>query len=291
MKRATIEKVIAKKIKTWIATIDNLEVYEAIRKDTIVTGGSIASMLMGEKANDFDVYFKSNETALMVANYYVKKFQEKTPTGSIEVKMIEAKNIRDIVEERVSIYIKSRGIVGQNPDNEEPTDEIEVGARAQNEEGLYFPVFISENAITLTDRIQIITRFAGEPEEIHKNFDFAHAFSWYDHETEKCHLDPLALECILSKTLIYKGSLYPISSIFRVRKFMSRGWKISAGQLLKIMWQISEINLKDRVILRDQLTGVDSSYFNTFITVMEEYDADKLNSLYIGEVINRIFGE
>src|SRR5699024_10417607 len=70
MKKKTICKVLQRKISEWLGTITDNKVRDLVRRDTIVTGGSIASMLLGEKSNDFDVYFKTRETALAVARYY-----------------------------------------------------------------------------------------------------------------------------------------------------------------------------------------------------------------------------
>ena len=46
MKRKTINKVISKKINEWIESIDIEYIREKIRKDTIVTGGCITSLLL-----------------------------------------------------------------------------------------------------------------------------------------------------------------------------------------------------------------------------------------------------
>jgi len=89
--------------------------------------------------------------------------------------------------------------------------------------------------------------------------------------------------------LIYKGSLYPIASIFRMKKFLERGWRITAGEQLKIMWQISELNLKNRYILREQLTGVDMAYMWQLIEALKNVESDKINSTYVAEIIDRIF--
>ncbi|MET0081248.1 MAG: hypothetical protein ABW119_22565 [Candidatus Thiodiazotropha lotti] len=160
---------------------------------------------------------------------------------------------------------------------------------ASEEKPRYRPVFMSQNAITLSDKIQLVIRFYGEPDQIHSNYDFAHAMCWYDYAANKLHLPAEALETLLSRTLVYRGSLYPIASIFRTKKFIERGWCITAGQLLKIMWQISELDLKDEDILREQLTGVDMAYMHQLLEALKDVDPEKMNSAYICEIIDRIF--
>jgi len=149
---------------------------------------------------------------------------------------------------------------------------------------------MSQNAITLSDSMQIVIRFFGEPERIHDNYDFAHAMCYYDYHNNHLELKAEAMQCMLSRTLVYRGSLYPIASIFRMKKFIERGWKINAGQQLKIMWQINELNLKDPQQLYEQLTGVDMAYMYQLISAIKGVDPERLNQAYIAEIIDRIFG-
>jgi hypothetical protein len=102
-------------------------------------------------------------------------------------------------------------------------------------------------------------------------------------------LRPAALEALLSKELRYVGSKYPICSIVRLRKFIERGWRINAGQILKMAMQISELNLKDVTVLEDQLTGVDTAYFIQLLERLKEKDPEKVDAAYLVEIIDRIF--
>jgi hypothetical protein len=79
MKKKTINAVITKKFNEWLETIDDEEVYKLVKKNTVITGGSIASMINNEKVNDYDVYFTNLGTTVAVAKYYIKKFKEQVP--------------------------------------------------------------------------------------------------------------------------------------------------------------------------------------------------------------------
>lgn len=79
MQTKTVRKVLNKKLTDWVNSISSIELQQSIKRDTIVTGGSIVSLLMGEKVNDYDIYFKTQETALAVAQYYVAEFAKKNP--------------------------------------------------------------------------------------------------------------------------------------------------------------------------------------------------------------------
>lgn len=316
MQRKTIKRVIDKKIEAWLNTIDDVILREHIKSNTIVTGGCIASMLLGENVNDFDIYFRDKETTKLVAEYYVKEYRKKhRPDLILEVREEDIVNIKGETENRVTIYAKSAGVVGEQDGEDQSYEYFEMtdtpdGDRAQEyidqfaesedgEEEDYRPVFLSQNAISLSNKLQIVIRFYGEPTEIHNNYDFIHATAHYDIGKGDLVIPAEAMESLLSKDLKYKGSLYPICSVFRARKFMARGWKISAGELLKMCFQISEINLTDIPTLREQLTGVDAAYFHQLISWIEHYkeaaeeageDPKDIDSTYIAQLIDEVFG-
>lgn len=168
-------------------------------------------------------------------------------------------------------------------------------AREMNEilkknKGAYRPVFFTDNAITLSDKVQLVLRFHGSAEEIHRNYDFAHAMCCYDYSRNSLTLHPDALESILGRNLVYRGSLYPIASLFRIRKFMKRGWSITAGQMLKIVWQVNGLNLKDSEVLKEQLLGVDQVYMSQLIHALQNKEAHvKVDSAYIAKIVDEIF--
>lgn len=278
-------------------------------------------MVLGEPIKDFDIYFKTKECVEEVAKYYVAKFNElnkgKTPHKPF-VKLDTIINSKGVDEERVLIWIQSDGIVAENNsvdilgihpselDNEMgeeyipeynlgiQTSEIDLNENeSKDTKGKYRPVFLSQNAITLSDKIQIVIRFYGDPEEIHENYDFVHCTNWYDYKNNHVELRQQALESLMCKQLYYVGSLYPVCSIFRLRKFIERGWKISAGEMLKIVWQCSELDLNDINVLKEQLTGVDALYFFKFLDIIKDIKNDDpekgINSTYVATIIDRVF--
>jgi hypothetical protein len=160
----------------------------------------------------------------------------------------------------------------------------------QESEEKYRVAFLSQNAISLTDDVQIVLRFNGNSEEIHKTFDFMHATNYFTFE-EGLVTNKTALECILAKELKYQGSLYPLTSIIRIKKFINRGWSINAGEMLKIMFQISELDLTNIEILEEQLIGVDVAYFSLLIEILRGVPEDKMTAAYISEIIDRVFND
>lgn len=312
-KAKTIKIILSKKIKEWADTIEDEDLRKLVLNNTIVTGGAIASMLLGEKVNDFDVYFRNHATALAVAKYYVRRFEQKSRNG-IPCKITVMDH-----EGRVRIVVKSAGIASEEgtdtpyiyfegqPQGEaegyvsemmsdtgniqETYEETEEAALEIEDDGkpAYRPVFMSTNAITLSNKLQIILRFYGEPDQIHENYDFVHCTNYWSSWDKTLILRPEALESLLARELRYVGSKYPICSLFRLRKFIRRHWTINAGQILKIAMQISELDLGDVNVLEDQLTGVDVAYFIEIVEKLKAKDPQRVNSAYLVEILDRMF--
>lgn len=288
MKSKTIKAVLRKKIDGWLATIEDEKLRAQVKRNAIVTGGAIASMLLGEKVSDFDVYFADHDTTLAVAKYYLARFTTKM-------------NLTVVDEDgRVKIGIPSVGVAGgdvlDDPNEiEDVFQETEKKALDTDDEEnsalpKHRPIFMTSNAITLSGKIQLILRFYGAPDKIHENYDFVHCTNyWSSKPPGELVLRPAALEALLSRELRYVGSKYPICSLVRVRKFVGRGWKINAGQILKMAFQISKLDLEDVRVLEDQLTGVDTAYFLQLVERLKESDPEKVNAAYLVEIIDRIF--
>ena len=132
-------------------------------------------------------------------------------------------------------------------------------------------------------------RFWGEPDEIHKNYDFAHCTNWWARKDNILQLKPEAMEALLARELRYMGSLYPLCSLIRIRKFIARGWTINAGQILKMAMQLNDLDLKDVRVLEDQLTGVDTTYFWEIINRLKDVDPERVDSGYLMTIIDRVF--
>lgn len=310
-KAKTIKAVLSKKFGELLASIEDEGVRSLVEKNTIITGGCIASMLLGEKVNDFDLYFTNKATAKAVADYYVARFHPKNKAG------IPAAIFVEETDDRVKIVIKSAGIASEdgtekpyeyfegspdeqaagyvgeimaNPgDIQDAYEQTEEDALEVDDGAPYRPIFMSTNAITLSHRVQLVLRFFGEADTIHENYDFVHCTNYWTSKGNALTLRPAALECLLAKELRYVGSKYPVCSIIRLRKFIRRGWAINAGQILKMSMQISALDLTDPVVLEDQLTGVDSAYFVQVLGKLKEKDPTKIDTAYLVEIIDRMF--
>jgi len=327
MKTKTIEKAIKNKIAAWANSVSDPVVADTIKNKTMVSGGAIASMLLKEQVNDFDIYFSTPEASLTVGYYYVQEMI-KSQNMHINPRLLfifadgseETYSIcPDDTDEqcklfnssnpptgfiRYEVYIKSAGFVADGIDDnkyeffestapEKADDYINQEDVSDDGKPAYRPIFISSNAITLSNRIQLILRFTGTPEEVHKNFDFVHATNYWSEKTGLVlNLDALA--SILAKDLQYVGSLFPLASIFRTRKFIQRGWSCHVGNYLKMAVQLNDLELKNLSVLKEQLTGMDAAYLSQVIKAIENGKSEngaEITTTYLMTLIERLMGE
>lgn len=303
MKEKTIRNEIKNKVDDLISSVKDEEIKKLMKDGIIVTGGCIVSMLEGSPINDFDIYFRDIDTAHKVGNYYVKKFlkfNEKNKGIPTDVELVRTDN-------RLHLMVRSSGIIAEDNDEEyKYFEQLDVGSPetenfVQNavqylqgysdKKNKYKPLVLTSNAITLSNNVQLITRFFGSPEEIHNNFDFIHCTNYWTSWNNELVLRQEALVSIMTKELKYFGSLYPICSMFRIRKYLKRGYTINAGQILKIAYQISKLDLDDVEIMQNQLIGVDASYFFQLLEIMKIDIAKgiEIDEVYLGKLIDEIF--
>lgn len=296
MNSKNIKRHLGAKMRDWLSSIDNDDLKEVIKNNTIVTGGAIVSLLTGEPVNDYDVYFKTKEACLAVAGYYVEIWNKSHEDKPVQLRYDEATG-------KIDCFIQSKGIADEDEEdvnsiayNFDTMDVDDTPAEDEvsgNTKEKYRPRFITSNAITLSDKIQIVTRFYGDVDEIHKNYDFVHCTCAWSSWDNQVFLPSKALECIINKELVYVGSRYPLCSIVRTRKYIDRGFHINAGQYVKMCMQLNELNLKDVNVLEDQLTGVDTAYFQMLIEEikknMEATGNDSIDSSYVIQLIDKLF--
>jgi len=321
-----IKTLLSRKFNRWVKTIDDEVLRQDVAAGSIITGGAITSLLLDEDVNDYDIYFNSYDLAFRIADYYRNKYQTTfNTTHKVELVKYGQESLSDPKIENLGtpndpdygrpyFKIASVGIVTVT---DEPPKKYEFFEQYAGDEDAsaaadyvhsisikhknakpgfehserYVPLCFTENAITISDNIQLILRFAGNPETVHKNFDFIHCQCWWQSWNGKLELPQKALESIITRELKYTGSLFPIASIFRIRKFIRRGWTINAGQILKMIMQCQDLNLYDVQTLKLQLMGVDVAYFMELIQKLEEgkKDPDIEINTYITHLIDEIF--
>lgn len=295
MQIKTIKKVISKKLEEWLVTIEDVKLRDEVRKNLLVSGGAITSLLQNLPVNDYDIYIQNIDVLIRLANYYCPG---KVLDGRKRQQYLDGCDKSDIINEWIgeNDYSEATVRVRTLKENQVKLNISSMGIKKElvipcgQEPKKYQVAFLSQNAISLTDDIQIVLRFSGTVEEIHKTFDFIHATNYYTFK-DGLVTNIAALESIITKCLKYQGSQYPLTSIIRMKKFLNRGWTINAGEMLKAMFQISELNLKDPDVLEEQLIGVDVAYFATLISVLRGVNPESITASYLSTIIDKVFNE
>lgn len=298
MKAKTIKSIIKSKIEAWKESVLDPSIKQIIEENVIVTGGSIASMLLGEKVNDFDVYLDNKNAVKKICEYYTRKIEgieivdgkdyqgfdyndPKNNLADVDYNHQRGRCVHNLDAERIKFFIKDFGI------KKIDVEESDLNANK------FLPLFFSANAITLTDDLQIVIRFHGDAEKIHENYDFVHATNYYTSKDNKLVLNEKALTSLLTKELHYVGSKYPLTSVIRSKKFILRGFTCGAGTYLKMLYQVSLLDLNDLTVLEDQLAGVDVAYFDLLIEALKKMEKTgvELNYGYLCTIIDKIFND
>ena len=169
---------------------------------TTIAGGSIASLLLKEPVNDWDVTFSS-----------ISDVDRAIAWSRAD------KNVNVICETPNAVTIKCAEI-------EQP--------------------------------IQLIRVVTGEPRDMIQTFDYVHTTNFYNIK-DGLVINTAAASSLLQKKLVYVGTKYPVAALFRLRKFLSRGWTIDVSQIIKMALQVSYLDLRDPEVFAEQVRGVDES--------------------------------
>jgi len=295
MQKKTIDKIIRKKMNAWLASLPK-ELAEQVKPNILVSGGCIATLFLKEPVNDYDVYIQDMSVLMQLAEHYTKgkdikcydgRYLEQYLREREDETGLEAIHGEDLSE--YTVFLKALAIDQVKLGVADSGKKFDVPGITNIADDIYTPVFMSQNAISLTNDLQVVTRFSGDHTEIHKNFDFMHATNyWTYYDGLITNIE--AVESLLTKQLYYQGSLYPLTSVIRMKKFVLRGWKISAGEILKMLFQTSLLNLKDPVVLADQLMGVDIAYFGILIQNLQA-SGKEITNKHMMEAIDTVFNQ
>ncbi len=109
-------------------------------------------------------------------------------------------------------------------------------------------------------RVQLIKRLYGEPCQVIDKFDFTICMAAYLPAINKIIIGEQFLYHLASKGLHYNIGKYPLASLWRARKYIERGFKFPATELIKLALTINNLKLKDYKDLKEQLEGIDTLF-------------------------------
>jgi len=184
--------------------IQDTDVRECFERDACIMGGAIVSLYTNTDVNDYDIYFKTKESAIKFVRYAIhqrKKSFETPNNNQLSVSETVIKNIRNEEEDRL--------IISKWPSKPADEDRLIIARSGKlRDTDSRFPLkAITNNAISFGGKIQVIFRFWGDYEKLRRSFDFIHTQCMYDLKNNHLEVPAQALESMLTEGLFYKGAL------------------------------------------------------------------------------------
>ena len=65
-----ISNILDDVVNQWLDSIDNEELRNTFAENVLVAGGSIGSLIRNKTPNDYDLFFRNQETVNLISNYY-----------------------------------------------------------------------------------------------------------------------------------------------------------------------------------------------------------------------------
>lgn len=262
--------------------------------NSFIAGGAIISVSKEEKIKDYDLFVTKGTSAVTLFNSLVQR----VPGGS-NFQLEVTKDEKNPNLERGTL---KSAVVGWPPENvkslEDQIDEFNQNCKSFKTTGRshkVVPAYLSKNALTLNNGIQLIFRFIGEPKEVFTTFDYEHCKVYW-------RPNPLGLllgtvtyegrsqESIAKNELIYTGNTrFVLSAVSRLNKFIKRGWGISPSSLLSLAVSSSKVDWANRQALEEELLGIYGIENKTLKQILEmcstedKVDLDKVVQV-LGEV-------
>lgn len=162
-------------------------------------------------------------------------------------------------------------------------------------------VFESENADSYESngiKFQVIKKVWGEPKDVIETFDFTIAKCAYDDAKDSFWMNQCFLQHLAQRVLVYcitPGS-YPIASLWRMRKFIQRGFWMPAAEMIKLILRIRDVQIDNFGEMRDQIMGVDTVSMAPLLEALEkckdvEFDPETFLGIMEGAMGDKLYTE
>ena len=111
----------------------------------------------------------------------------------------------------IDLYTNDKSYMDQVKTVEEAYRDLQIGQ-----------MVITENATTLKNDLQLITKNYGEPKDIRKTFDFVHCLPYYDTRDDKLYISREQYDLNMNKKMKPNNSTAIAS--WRIAKYQERGF-------------------------------------------------------------------
>lgn len=156
----------------------------------------------------------------------------------------------------------------------ETLDENESPTFSKTDSALTHMADGSIASVTKGMRYQLIVAEFGNPQEVIDKFDFTCCMGAFVPKDRTFVLGDHFLKHSSQRRLCFNASAgFPICSLWRAAKFVKRGWKFPAIEVIKLALSINHLDLKTHGELKRQLMGIDTMLLKELTDTLE---ADKM---------------
>lgn len=240
--------------------------------NAIIAGGTITSLFTNNPVNDLDIYFRTwQELESFTAFMHSKKLRE----GEYDLNGKKG-GWSEPYKHGLRVFSGLDGLQDvQWP--EVPSESLDIGTAV-------FNIGMTDKSIMYTFQgeaiLQIIafTVFPGGAEAIFKKFDWTINMGAFDFSTEEWIM-PLDFMKHNSQKMLFLNpeTDYPIISLLRVGKYVSRGYKISRKEMLKLGVAVARLNISKWKDAKKHLSGM---YGTSVEELFPEEDHFSIDSLF-----------
>ena len=227
-----------------------------IMDNCYIAGGACVSNATRQPIHDVDIYFKTQDAR----DLFIEQVGDDKYFDELKIKISSYKAKENII---YTVYTDVRQTEVPEPLFRKQRWMFDNGYDHVLLERNHFEVdendFMGNKSITLkrNDMIyQFILRFFGDPQEMmDKTFDFQHCKIAYDLAAREYITTQETWEALSKRELHYVNSFYPVSSLKRLYKYGSRGFKWNNDEFVKIIRDIHKVDTNNKFVMEDQLIG------------------------------------
>lgn len=155
--------------------------------------------------------------------------------------------------------------------------------------------FVTDSAISYDlngVKVQLIKRVYGTPLEIINQFDFTTTMAAYIPNTSDFILGETFLYDLCQRELYFNiNAKYPICSLWRTKKFIAKGFHLSAGEFLKLSLAINNLKIKTYKDLKEQLEGIDTLFLKELTDICLNKELENYDFRIALEIINKVLDD
>ena len=138
-----------------------------------------------------------------------------------------------------------------------------------------FKFLSTDTAMTHNDSktkqiFQLICATYADPENMLDTFDFTICMAAWKQTGEFIFNDRFLQHCSQKRLCFNTNAKFPICSLWRALKYIKRGYKLPAIDLIKIALCINNVDLKNRKELKRQLMGIDTMFLKKLTDALDK---------------------